>query len=146
MKNIYIDETGKEIEYEESFWTGKRKITIDGVLLETVDKKSFNYNQNTYKVKGNILFGVKLIGENEIIIVPKLKVWEYILIMLPLILVFIGGATGAIIGMLFAIVIATKLRKAKNIIIKILFSLAMTGLAYLVWYIFAITILVALYS
>lgn len=146
MKNIYIDETGKEIEYEESFWTGKRKITIDGVLLEAVDKKSFNYNQNTYKVKGNILFGVKLIGENEIIIVPKLKVWEYILIMLPLILVFIGGATGAIIGMLFAIVIATKLRKAKNIIIKILFSLAMTGLAYLVWYIFAITILVALYS
>ena len=146
MKNTYIDETGKEIEYEESFWTGKRKITIDGVLLEAVDKKSFNYNQNTYKVKGNILFGVKLIGENEIIIVPKLKVWEYILIMLPLILVFIGGATGAIIGMLFAIVIATKLRKAKNIIIKILFSLAMTGLAYLVWYIFAITILVALYS
>lgn len=145
MKTTYIDQFNNTFEYEESFWTGKKKIRVNGHELNHPSKKEFIINQQTYILKGNIIFGAKLTGPAEIIIVPKLKPWEYIFVILPLILVLIGGAIGAVIGMLAAILIAVNLRKIKNVLLKILFSLGVGAAAYLIWNYIVIYLLSLLY-
>jgi hypothetical protein len=141
MKYTYFLEDGRKIEYDESFWLGKKNISVDGTTLEKPSKKTFLLDEKEYKVKGNFLTGVKLEGENEITVVPALKTWEYILALLPFILVFIGGALGGLIGAVAAIILAGFMRKSQNAIIKVLASLGISVLAFLIWFYLASAVL-----
>lgn len=145
MKNVYVNEHGNVIEYEEGFWTGNKIIVIDGQVLQKTNKKVFVYNETPYTIKGNFFTGVKLTGINEIVIVPKLKVWEYILAVLPLFLVLVGGAIGGVLGALGAIGIASGMRKFQNVFVKILFALGVTAIVALAWYLTAYVLLASLY-
>jgi hypothetical protein len=57
--------------------------------------------------------------EEDIVLVRKLNVIEWILIVLPLFLVLIGGALGGALGALAACCIAMLVRTIKNIVLKI---------------------------
>ena len=155
MKIESFTQDGKYIVYEEGFWTGKKTITIDGVTLENESKKVFTYttkildevygevvNIETYTLKGNILFGAELVGETNITVVPKLKVWEIILILLPILLVLSGGAVGGFFGGFFAVLIACVFRKIKSAFVKVLAAIALTGVAYACY--FAVVALILL--
>ncbi len=126
---------GKNVVYNESFWTGKKEIVIDNVLLpKGIKKNTFMYNEKECAVKGNILFGAKLInGFDEIVLVPKLTAVEWIFVILPLILVVIGGMVGALCGVISATMFVLLARTMKNNLFKILLGLATTGLAVVVW-------------
>jgi hypothetical protein len=132
---------GKHIIYEENFWTGKKKIVINCETLQSPKKKQYIYEDQTYTLKGNFLTGAKLIGTTEIVILPKLKTWEYILSCLPLIMVFIGGAIGGLFGGLFSVCSASTMRSNKHPILKVIISLVFAFLAFIAWFIVAAFVL-----
>ena len=114
MRNVFIDQGQNRIVYEESVWTGNKRITINGLELPKINKKTFIYNEKQYKIKGGYLSGVKLISTGtEVVIVPKLKGWEQFLVMMNFVLVA-GGVVGALLGVFGAYGNATILRKTVN--------------------------------
>ena len=134
MKYNNTTSDGKKIYYEESFWTGKKTITINGEKLYSKSKKEVYYGEKSYIIKGNIITGVKLIGTNVIEVVPKLQTWEYILACLPLIMVFIGGAIGGFFAALFAFTSAFVMRTFKKPIVKVIFALIFVACTFAAWY------------
>lgn len=133
---------GKIVSYKESFWTGKKEITIDGQLLKKADKKSFFYNDERYIFKGSFLFGAELIrNEERIILVPKLTALEWIFVILPLILIAIGGWIGALCGITAAIVFLSLSRVIKSNLLRFILGIATTACAYIVWFVVAVIIL-----
>ena len=141
MKYTHYLEDERKIEYEENFWNGKKTIKLDSVELQQPKKKTFILDEKEYKIKGNFLTGVKLVGESEIVVVPSLKTWEYILACLPLFLLFIGGALGGFLGALGAIISTGVMRNSKNIVFKIAISVGITIVTVLCWYVIASFIL-----
>ena len=141
MKYTHYLEDERKIEYEENFWNGKKTIKLDSVELQQPKKKTFILDEKEYKIKGNFLTGVKLVGESEIVIVSSLKTWEYILACLPLFLLFIGGALGGFLGALGAIISTGVMRNSKNIVFKIAISVGITIVTVLCWYVIASFIL-----
>lgn len=142
MKSISQTNDGRKVEYEESFWTGKKSIKLDGNKLIKTGKKVYVYEENRYELNGNFIFGATLTGpEEKIVLVRKLNVLEWILVALPLILVFIGGALGGALGALAACSIAALARNVKNIILKIAVSVAISVVAYYIWWTIALLLL-----
>lgn len=139
MTETILTNDGRKIEYEESFWTGKKIIRINDEKLVPLGKKKFQYQDKQYFLKGNYLTGVTLEGlDEDIVIIRKLNVLEWILVILPLVLVALGGAIGGLLGALAAILIASFVRKTKNVFVKILICLGFTAAATLIWLSFAV--------
>lgn len=132
---------GKLVIYRESFWLGKREIIIDGTPIKRIDKKSYFYDEKAYTLKGSFLFGARLErGAEKIILVPNLTALEWVFVILPLILVFIGGAIGGLCGALAAIIFVSISRVIKNSFLKIILGLVTTGAAFIIWFLAALVI------
>lgn len=101
MKTVTQHERLGTIVYEESFWTGKKKITWNGFELEKQDKKTFAWYNGvewrTAKLKGNFLAGVKIYIEEECIqLVPPVKWYEIVCSMLIIIFNLVWGNSVAL--------------------------------------------------
>ena len=113
--------------YTESFWTGKRSLSVDGVTAQKLDRKNFRINEKTYTIKGNFLSGVTLELNGKRIPLAVNKWYEWILIILPIMNIVmgvlcgaIGGFLSALFGLVAAVVNAMVLRTKLHIAIKIL--------------------------
>ena len=134
---------GKAIVYEESFWTGKKSIKIDGVELEKAGKNKFLYDGNLYTLKGNFLSGAKLVGNyGTIVLVNSLSVLDWILVFLPFILAIIGGLAGAICGVVSMWMNALAVRQTKSTGKKVLICLGSLAVAVIAY--FAIVFILAM--
>ena len=96
MRAIIQDEKLGEIVYEENSFTGKKKISINGVECVKVKKRVFELNteEGTKEIvlKGNAIIGLTLESEGrEIILIEKIKWYEIILGILPILLVITWG-------------------------------------------------------
>ena len=61
MENTVHNEKLGEIVYDENFWTGRKKITINGEELEKVSRKEFKTKSGEQVlIKGNFITGAKL--------------------------------------------------------------------------------------
>ena len=128
----YFD--GKSIVYEESFWTGKKSIKIDGVELQKAGKNQYLYEENLYKLKGNFLSGAKLVGNyGTIVLVQSLEALDWVLVFLPLVLAFIGGLVGAVCAVVAMWMNALTVRQCKNNGKKILICLGSCALAFIAY-------------
>lgn len=141
--------TGKKYFITQNAWSGKYTITIDGIAAQRVEKREFTYTENdqTSKVKlvGNGFTELYLIdGETRIVVLAKLKWYEIVFAVLPLTLVFLGGAIGGALGGLSAVLIVAFIRKVKNVFLQLVTALAITGVAYLLYFIIADAILQAI--
>lgn len=68
MKQTIINEVLGEIVYEESPWTGKKSLSVNGKPLDKIDKNTFRLDTGEYAViKGSYLMGAKLTIGNETI-------------------------------------------------------------------------------
>lgn len=146
----------KPLVYEESFWTGKRKLTYCGKELKRGNNKKFILEPQSegedvveFDVNGNIFKGVTVSASvfSGAVIIRKPLTWvEYVLVILPIIPSVLFGAIGGAIGGLFAAASLYLLPKIKPIWLKIVVGIeicAVAGLtAFLVAYAFALAVLV----
>lgn len=122
MKNVINHEKYGEIVYNESVWTGKKRLFVNGAELARRSKNTYVYDvdgvTHTAVITGNFLMGATLlIGGEKIQIVPKIKWYEIALgvIMFAFFLVWgnvptlcamfplVGGAIGGFVSALFGI-------------------------------------------
>lgn len=141
MKHIINHSTYGEIVYEESFWTGKKNITINNEKFLKINKKNYSGKLNEedleptiIELNGTYLMGVTLRIDSKIIeVVPKIKWYEFILVLLPFVidmilsfvpvLPILGGALGGLITVLAGFLELTLIRKTESVAMKILIGI-----------------------
>ncbi len=142
----------QNIELGYSFWTGaqlmingnkapkganRREMIItkdDGTQVSAYWKqRSFGFDKPNLVVDGK-----------EIEITPPLKWYELVWCGLPIILVFIGGALGAIIGFIAFALNSTIFRSNISRLLQFLITLVISVLAVLLWFFIAAAVTVAL--
>lgn len=98
MKTIVQNEKYGEVIYEESFWTGGKKITVNGETLEKISRKEFRTQSGEQVlVRGSFLTGVKLaFGSDLLSVTPTVTWYEIVLAVLPFILIMVWGNTVAL--------------------------------------------------
>ena len=124
-----------EIIYKESFWTGKKSLTINGVEAQPVSKKEFVLEEKRIIIKGNYLTGIVLHLDGDIVRVSEQTKWyEFILSIIPFIFLLtwgnnatlcsifpvVGGALGGAIGGIGLVTSLFLMKKTKAPIAKVL--------------------------
>lgn len=157
MKYVVNHETLGEITYDENFWTGKKKLYINGDELRKMGRNIFQtLDGKTAVLKGSYFTGLKLLIDSESIAFGVACKWyEYVLSILPFILIMIwgnslklceifpvvGGAIGGGISALCGFTNLYFIHGTKNILFKILISLATLLITVLICYLIALLIL-----
>ena len=157
MKSVIQHESLGEIIYEESAWTGSKSISINGQRLKKVKRNVFQTPEgDTVTLKGNFVLGTTaVIGTETVALTKPTKWYEYVLSVIPFILIIIwgnsialcnivpvvGGAIGGAISAVFVVLNLLLIKKVKNIGLKILIAVVTTGLCFLICYLIAIAIL-----
>ncbi len=163
-KTVMHPEYGK-ITYEESIWTGKKTLSVNGVVLPKDGKNSYLLaagQDSTYvTLNGNAVTGASVvIRGQEIVIYPKPTVLDWILSCLPFVLILVwgnnpalcsivpvaGGAIGGALGAAASIVAMLNMRQkpvGKKLLISLLALLATFGIGALVGYILLIVLIAA---
>lgn len=129
MKNEIKTDCGT-ILYEESVWTGKRKLFLNGKELTKVNKKTFVYEEDGEKkefiVEGNIFKGVGIFSSDlpePVIISKPMGVLDYIFFILPLVPAVLFGAVGGLVGGLTAAFSLSVVPKTKPLWLKIVLGI-----------------------
>jgi hypothetical protein len=163
MKELLHDSEIGEIMYEESIWTGKKTIYINGKPLEKISKTMFvmddNGEQSYVMLKGNIYTGLSLeIKGRDIVVSDKPKWYELTLAILTFALCLIwgnstalcsiipivgGGIGGAISGAL-AITSLLVMKKSNEVWKKLLIGIGMLVGAFFACFIIGMLILLIL--
>ena len=154
MKVIVTNEKYGEFVYEESVWTGKKELFLNGEKLEKNSKNVFFMsNGDAVYLKGNSLSGVHItINGETFILLVALKWYDILLSLLPFILVLIwgnsrglvnivpivGGAIGGLFGGLGTGINLLLSKSIKNIWLKIVITILVTGLTFLICYLIAL--------
>jgi hypothetical protein len=163
MKVVVENEKYGTIEYNESFWTGKRTIYVGGKLLTKKAKNKYAYSSEegevSVKVNGNTFSGLELIiMGSRVEIIPKTSVLEYILAVIPFIVVLIwgnsvylcsifpvvGGAIGGAISGAASVIGMMFMKRNKNFLVKILISLVTLAITMLICFGIAVLLVKAL--
>lgn len=151
-------EDGRTVEYFESFWTGRRELSIDGRAIEKIGRRIFCDNENgglvEYTVKGSFIMGVTLINNSgEKWVLAGNKWYDWFMIFLPLIGIVFGvalcGALGAGLSVIFcmlamlcnALITRAALPVAARIPIQILVAVVANGIWFGLYLVIAVFIL-----
>lgn len=145
---------GVTYHYTENFWTGKKNLSVDGILANKLDRTHYRANEKTYTIKGNFLFGVTLELNGKRIPLAENKWYDWILIILPLMNIVmgvlcgaIGGFLSALFGIIAGVVNAMILRSKLHIAVKILLcilTIAISTAWFGIYYVIALAIYSAL--
>lgn len=160
MKETITHNTIGKIEYFESFWTGKKTLTINDVPLQKISKKDFVLPDGAQlSVGGNYLTGSYLQTAMERIpLTPRVKWYEIVLSVLPFLLILVwgnipalcqivpvvGGAISGAISAVFSIVNLFIIKGIKPVWLKILISVGVLAVTYLICFLCGWAILSAL--
>ena len=144
MKKTFNSEKYGIIEYYENFWSGKKKVSINGNLMTASSKLSFQTKIDGVDVKalllGNMFNGMTLkIDEEKFEVYPASKWYEYVLAILSLVLIcvwgnskalcsilpVVGGGIGGGISGASAFISLVLMKKVSNPLYKILIGLGM---------------------
>ena len=146
MKVVIQHDTYGEIVYNESFWVGKKSLTINGVEATKISKKEFQMpDGTTAQIQGNFLYGAcLLIGSESIRLTPKIKWYEIALAIIPFVLIMVwgnvvalckivpvvGGAIGGGISGLLSVLGLVLIKSVKPVWLKILIAVAVAGVTF----------------
>ena len=159
MKEIVQHPTYGEIVYEENAFTGKTKLTVNGVEAPQGKKRTFSLGEKIVTVKGNSMFGAKLIiDDEEIRVIPAPLWYEVILALLPILFLeiwgnvpslcrifpVVGGAVGGALGAFFGLGGLIFMKTTKSPLNKVLFGLGAFLLAIAAGYLVALALLAAI--
>ena len=148
MKTVVNVENFGQLEYCESFWTGKKSLSVNGSPLEKSSKNTFRLSEGQYiTLEGNFIKGSSVTIEGQkIVLTPAVKWYEIVLPVLSFILVLVwgnsqqlynifpvvGGGLGGFLGALFGFCNVVIIKGVKNVFLKILISLGMLVATFLV--------------
>ena len=156
MKNVVQHQTYGEIVYNESFWTGKKELTVNGVAAQPISKKEYSVNGKKAILKGSFLMGSSLHIEGEAIqLSPKISWYEVIFAILPFLFLItwgnsvalcaifpvVGGAIGGALGGISAVMSLLFMKMQKSPLAKILTGIIATAATILIAFILALMIL-----
>jgi len=136
---------GQDIEIKASMWTGTRMFINGQKAPKGQHRGEMSMTRNDGRVVNARwipqMFGfdtsqLEVDGKNYIL-TPPLKWYEVVLSALPLVMVFIGGMLGAIIGIVAFSASASIFRSGMNQAVKILLSLLVIVVAVIAYIIFA---------
>lgn len=155
----------KEIEnigtvcYEESVWTGKKSLSLDGVKMNKLSKTNFEYVKNEtvmqFTLEGNVLRGVNLVVNGaKYEMLQKTAWYEYIVAFIGFVFILIwgnvpalceifpvvGGAIGGLFGALGAILGIYMMRVSKKPVVRLLIGLAGSVIAVLICFFIGLAI------
>lgn len=149
MKQEVMHHKYGKIVYEESSLSGNKNIYFNDVQLKKVSKTTFEAviddEELVVYVKGNTFTGLSLKINGELIeIIPQTKWYEYVMCLIPFILVMIwgnvialcqiipvvGGAIGGAISGLCSILSLFFAKKTNNVLFKVLIFIAATAIAF----------------
>ena len=90
-----------KITYDENIWSGKKTLSINGVTLSKINKNIFSWTNGmanlSVVLKGNAMTGASIvIGGETIELYSKPSVLDWILSMLPFVLVMVWGNSRAL--------------------------------------------------
>lgn len=151
-------ESGVYLLYTESFWTGKRRLTVDGKEAAKIAKKMFRAEGEDgsvdYTVKGSFLTGVTVTSSGgERIVLAKNSWYDWLILFLSfagivvgVLCGMVGAAFSAICCVLAAIFNATISRSRLNLALKILLHIVIIALANAVWFgMYCVVVMLVLY-
>ncbi len=156
MKIVINHPTYGEIVYDESFWTGKKTLTVNGATCFAISKKEFMVGDQKVLLSGNLYLGIRLsIDQETIEISPRPAWYEIVLAILPLLFLLtwgnspalctifpvVGGAIGGAIGAVFSLSSLLLMKKSKSPATKLLIGVGMFALTLLVAFVLALLIL-----
>ena len=156
MKEIVQHSIYGEIVYNESFWTGKKALTINGVDAKPISKKEYMVNEKRAILKGSFLTGSMLLIEGETIqLSPKAKWYEIILAIIPFLFLLtwgnsaslcsvfpvVGGAIGGALGGVGAVISLFLMKTQKNPIVKTVVGIIVAVATILIAFVLALAIL-----
>lgn len=142
-----------KIEYTESFWTGRRNITVNGIALNRINNKNFERDDLKATVMGSILSGIVInVNGTYVTMCNKSTPLEYVLAFIPLVLIIIwanspklysiipiiGGAIGGGVSGGCGAVSLIYMKLRKNIYGKILVALISLVVAFILCNIIAV--------
>lgn len=139
-----------EIIYEENIWSGKKTICIDGVMLQKVKKDTYSWDhdgqQRQVILRGSVVTGATMtVDGEEIILVPKPAVLDWLLSFLPFAIIMVwgnntylcslipvaGGAIGGALGGAGLVITMLKVREKRGVK-KVLIALLATLITFAV--------------
>ena len=156
MKEIVQHSIYGEIVYNESFWTGKKALMINGVDAKPISKKEYMVNEKRAILKGSFLTGSTLLIEGETIqLSPKAKWYEIILAIIPFLFLLtwgnsaslcsifpvVGGAIGGALGGVGAVISLFLMKTQKNPIVKTVVGIIVAVATILIAFVLALAIL-----
>ena len=156
MKEVIIHPTYGEIVYDESFWTGKKIITVNGATAPAMSRKEFIIDGKRAIIKGSYYTGIKMHIDGEVIVLsPTPKWYELILALIPVlfsitwgnvtalcaIFPVVGGALGGGLSALCSLTYLAFMKKANKPINKILIGLAGVVATIFALYVAAVSLL-----
>lgn len=143
--------------YKESFWTGKREVSVNGEQLVKTGRNEFSYKQGdeqvSVKVKGNSMIGVSLsFNDDKIKVGESIKWYEIVIavfgfalllawgssITLCSIVPIVGGAIGGAVNGICMCVNLILMKNARKLKFKLLIGFGMIALNCLIDYFLAI--------
>lgn len=160
MKASILTEKYGEIVYEESYWTGKRKVNVGGTEFKKINKKTFvgeiNGERIGVAISGNYISGVFIdINGEKFRVTESAKWYDYLIAFIWLIPYFVwtnspvlcailpivgGGLGGAVAGVFLATGLLL-IKSNKNIAAKIGISFAFFAATILVNFLLAVVII-----
>ncbi len=153
MKEFIQHPVYGEIVYTESFWSGKKALTVNGLDAQPISKKEFMINGKKAVIKGSYYTGINLYIEGENIeISPKPRWYEIILAILPFIFLLtwgnsqvlcsifpvVGGALGGVLGGAGAITSLLLMKKSNLPATKVLIGIGACIVTILIAFILAL--------
>lgn len=92
MKNVVNHPTYGQIAYEESAWTGKKTLTVNGTAAKKIAKNTYSLNGTEIRLKGGYLSKATMFINNEAITLVEASKWyELFLSVLSIVFVVIWG-------------------------------------------------------
>jgi len=141
----------KVLEFEESFWTGKRTIIYDGVVLTKIKRNIYEYRKDDiveqFVVKGNQLIGVTINMFGQTVEILRKLLWYEIVLSLSIFVsclifgivaknviasAFVGGIGGGL-----AFTNAIIIRQIDKWYLKVIISIQILTISLLLSYIVA---------
>jgi len=159
MKEVIQHPIYGEIVFDENFWSGKKTLTVNGVIASAVSKKEYMIDDKKAFLKGSFLTGSTLNIEGEVIQLSPKPTWYEIVISalsflflmtwgnsetLCAIFPVVGGAIGGGLGGVGAIVSLLLTKTQKTPLAKIIVGIVVSAATVFIAYLLAIAIILML--